>query len=176
MTDPVDILLARLEGVRKSGEGWLARCPSHKDRSASLSIGRGNDGRVLLNCFAGCEAIKVVEAAGLSLADLFPERIRSEDTPEDRRRARAHVKLHGWGAALPVLEFESRLVLLAAQDIAAGMTLDEADLQRLGVAIDRINHCRGELQPDDWRRVIRELAAKAMARYDAERAGEVATA
>jgi hypothetical protein len=33
----VDIL-ARLKGVRRSGEGWTAKCPAHKDKQNSLSV------------------------------------------------------------------------------------------------------------------------------------------
>ncbi|MBI2834444.1 MAG: hypothetical protein HYX76_08460 [Acidobacteria bacterium] len=48
-------------------------CPSHEDRRASLSVGRGDDGRVLLKCHAGCSAETMVAAAGLRMADLFPQ-------------------------------------------------------------------------------------------------------
>lgn len=47
-------VLARLDGVRPSGAGYVARCPCHEDREPSLSIGEGDDGRLLLRCFAGC--------------------------------------------------------------------------------------------------------------------------
>ena len=65
-------ILGRLDGVRRSGEGWLARCPGHEDRHPSLGINEGDDGRVLLRCFAGCAAGQVV-VAGLGMRDLFPE-------------------------------------------------------------------------------------------------------
>ena len=42
-----------LKGQR-NGRGWLCRCPAHNDRSPSLSVGTGRDGRLLLSCFAGC--------------------------------------------------------------------------------------------------------------------------
>ena len=51
--DPVGLILDRLEGVRKFGSGWIAKCPAHKDRSPSLSIKEGERG-VMLRCFAGC--------------------------------------------------------------------------------------------------------------------------
>jgi hypothetical protein len=70
--DPVAAVLARLEAVRRSGDGWTARCPAHEDRRASLSIGTGRDGRALLTCHAGCSADAVAHAAGLELRDLFP--------------------------------------------------------------------------------------------------------
>ena len=67
----VALILARLQNVRPSGRGWMARCPAHEDRENSLSVGEGRGGRVLLTCFAGCKLEAIVEAAGLSMADLF---------------------------------------------------------------------------------------------------------
>lgn len=64
--------LARLEGVRKSGRGYVARCPSHDDRNASLSIGDGDRG-IVVRCFAGCEPRNIVAGAGVTLRDLFSE-------------------------------------------------------------------------------------------------------
>ena len=63
---------ALLRGVGASGGAWSARCPKHDDRENSLSIGEGDDGRVLLKCFAGCSADAIVEVLGLELRDLFP--------------------------------------------------------------------------------------------------------
>ena len=66
--EPVELLLSRLEHVRANRNGtWVARCPAHDDRSPSLSIATGDDGKVLLHCFAGCGAVDVVEAVGLEL-------------------------------------------------------------------------------------------------------------
>ena len=36
--------------ARQSGVGWTATCPTHEDHVASLSIGEGDDGRMLLHC------------------------------------------------------------------------------------------------------------------------------
>jgi hypothetical protein len=47
-------------------------CPAHDDNNPSLSISEGADGRVLIKCHAGCEVEAVVEAIGLTMADLFP--------------------------------------------------------------------------------------------------------
>ena len=59
MTTPGDvlreILLPKLEGIRKSGGSYMARCPAHDDNQASLSITEGKEHPVVLNCKAGCE-------------------------------------------------------------------------------------------------------------------------
>lgn len=71
-TRPLDLVLDRLPGVEENGQGWKACCPAHDDRSPSLHVRLGEDGRVLLHCFAGCPTEAVVEKLGLSMADLFP--------------------------------------------------------------------------------------------------------
>ena len=47
-------ILALFENPKKSGDGFVARCPAHDDRNPSLSIAEGDDGKTLLNCHAGC--------------------------------------------------------------------------------------------------------------------------
>lgn len=68
----VETILARLNNVKRTGTGWSARCPAHDDRENSLSIGEGEDGRVLLYCHAGCTVESVAAAIGITVADLFP--------------------------------------------------------------------------------------------------------
>ncbi len=68
----VEQFLERLEGIKKSGKGWQARCPGHDDSHASLSVTVGDDGRILLHCHAGCPPDQVVGALGMKLSDLFP--------------------------------------------------------------------------------------------------------
>ncbi|MBI1311364.1 AAA family ATPase [bacterium] len=57
----------------KAGDGWKACCPAHDDHNPSLSVSEGDDGRVLLNCLAGCCIDDVLAAARLEKRDLFPE-------------------------------------------------------------------------------------------------------
>ena len=40
-------VLAKVQGVKKSGNGYKARCPAHDDRTPSLTIAEGDDGRAL---------------------------------------------------------------------------------------------------------------------------------
>jgi hypothetical protein len=69
----VEEFLERLERVKRSGQGWTARCPAHEDKVASLSIGVGDDKRILLKCFAGCSTESIVSALGRELKGLFPD-------------------------------------------------------------------------------------------------------
>ena len=69
---PIELVLTKLEGVSGGSSGkWTARCPAHDDRQASLSVTEGDDGRVLIKCFAGCQVQDVVAALGLEMGDLF---------------------------------------------------------------------------------------------------------
>ena len=68
-----DDVLTRFPDAKKDGAGWAARCPAHEDRKASLSIGTGDDGRVLLHCHAGCTLDAILSAVQLEARDLFAE-------------------------------------------------------------------------------------------------------
>lgn len=108
MSDPVNILLSRLEGVtEKGGDKWAARCPAHDDRNPSLSIARGDDGRVLLKCWAGCTALEVMQALGLTLADLF-EKPTVHRHPPGRPRLYPNYKM--------ILELLKHEILIVAID------------------------------------------------------------
>ena len=75
MTDEVlELVLGKLDGVRQQGGYWMAQCPAHEDSKASLSVGRGTSQPVVVNCHAGCEAAVVLEAIGLTLADVSAPR------------------------------------------------------------------------------------------------------
>src|ERR1700751_3616853 len=55
---------------RKSGLGWVACCPAHEDHDPSLTL-RDADGKVLVNCHAGCKQSAVINA--LKALGLWPE-------------------------------------------------------------------------------------------------------
>lgn len=62
--------LPRLEAVRRSSRGYVARCPAHADRHPSLSVSEGERG-ILVKCWAGCTTKEIVGALGLTMRDLF---------------------------------------------------------------------------------------------------------
>ena len=61
-------------------QGNAAQCPAHEDRQASLSIGQGRDGAIL-KCHVNppCPAGAILEALGMSAADLFDEPRGADD-------------------------------------------------------------------------------------------------
>jgi hypothetical protein len=69
----LDNILSKLQKATKNGDGWLARCPAHKDGRPSLSIKVSDSGKILFHCFAGCTTPAVCNALGIRERDLFPE-------------------------------------------------------------------------------------------------------
>ena len=137
-------ILDRLENVRQCGKGWRAACPAHDGNSkSSLSIAQGDDGRILINCFAGCSALEIVHSIGLEVSDLFVRRITHAITTQERRELRQLARLAQWKAALSVLLFEALVVLTAARQVAGGDSLSIEDDARLELAVDRIEGAKG---------------------------------
>ena len=64
--------VAAVFNATKAGDRYGACCPCHDDKHGSLSIRAGDDGRVLVHCFAGCAVKDIVAAKGLTMRDLFP--------------------------------------------------------------------------------------------------------
>ena len=96
---------------------------------------------MLLKCFKlGCDPEQICSAIGLELGDLFPDRREAGGGagPLKRRRMLAAVQ------ALALLEFEALLVLVAARNLAGGHALTPVDLERLGVAAQRIQELAEE--------------------------------
>lgn len=59
--------------AKRVGSNTLAKCPAHEDKTASLSISEGTDGRVLMYCHAGCQVPDIARAMGVEISDLFAE-------------------------------------------------------------------------------------------------------
>ena len=93
--------------ARKSGTGWIDVCPAHNDRSPSLSVNVGADGKLLLHCFAGCSFDSIISAAGLTGSKAYRsvtrsdlEAIQEQQRQEDVRRAAYCRKL--WKQGQPI--------------------------------------------------------------------------
>jgi hypothetical protein len=84
----IDEFVSQLEGVKKNGAGFVARCPAHDDHTPSLSVSHGDKGLVL-HCHAGCTAEAVVAAMGREMSDLF-------DEPAEAKAERLIVKTYDY--------------------------------------------------------------------------------
>ena len=133
----IETVLSRIDNpLRRGDSAWMAKCPSHEDRSPSLSIHVRDDGVVLLHCFAGCSALEVLDALGLTLTDLYPEPLtREESTRSTRPR-------HDPADLLRILDHESNIVAFAAAMIMSGDGLTDDDFERLLEAKRKIEICR----------------------------------
>ncbi|MBB57244.1 MAG: virulence-associated protein E [Rhodospirillaceae bacterium] len=61
-----------LGGANPVGNGWMACCPAHDDRTPSLKIIDTEDGGVAVHCFGGCEwqmVLDALKARGLMSGD-----------------------------------------------------------------------------------------------------------
>jgi putative DNA primase/helicase len=99
--------LARTLGGRKTGAGYVARCPAHDDHNPSLSFRDGERGVLLLKCFAGCDRRDVL--AALRRRGLLDERpatpARKEShavTLPQSERARSSSALSLWHESVPI--------------------------------------------------------------------------
>lgn len=124
-------LLNQLSRVKKTGaDRWMACCPAHQDKTASLSIKDLPDGRMLLHCFAGCEPDAVLAAIGLTFADLMPERLQGDFKPV--RFAFSALD------ALRALVADLLFIRLCALSLAQGRALIESDREALHQSACRI--------------------------------------
>lgn len=127
----VDHLLSKLDLVKKTGQGrWVARCPAHSDKRASLSIRELDDSRILIHCFAGCETESVLRSIDMTFQDLMPEKTGDHKKSESRPFSAAD--------ALRCISFEAMLVALTASRLASGQPVDGCDRERLLLACSRI--------------------------------------
>ncbi|WGH21219.1 DNA primase/helicase [Arthrobacter phage ObiToo] len=129
-------LIARLDDVETTPDGYLVHCPAHNDSKQSLRLTVSDAGKVLLRCRAGCATKDVVAALGLTMRDLatmtagdvdFTARATSQDVPASPADVAAlAVKLDGYHAA-PLTENP-------ALDYAEErFGVDASDWERLGL-------------------------------------------
>jgi hypothetical protein len=126
-----DVFLSRLISKRTGPGRWICKCPSHEDRTASLSVRELDDGRLLIHCFAGCNPNDVLSAVGLTMHDLFPERlIGASGKPEKRPFPATDV--------LQAIAFEAQIVAIVAIDLTKTHAVSNEIKDRLTLAAARI--------------------------------------
>jgi len=131
------------EVVRSRGAGhWTARCPSHPDRSPSLSIHEGERG-ILLRCFAGCSLDEICRALNISQRDLFFDALVSRGQQSVPRAPRVNPVERAFQFDLAALDrrIRSETVLARATNIDPN-TLSDDQLDRLMTAVASAYHDR----------------------------------
>jgi len=63
-------ILSKLQNVKKSGDGYMACCPSHSDKTPSLGVTETPE-KILIKCYAGCPNEAIVASLGMKMKDLF---------------------------------------------------------------------------------------------------------
>ncbi len=124
----IENILSRLEKVECKGNNkWIACCPSHDDKTPSLTIMDSN-GKILIHCFAGCNPIDVIQSVGLSMTDLFPDKGLSDFKGFIQiQREVAEKKLV---KEINVIDVERTVLALAKTQRANGNKLSQKDLIR----------------------------------------------
>ena len=80
-------ILQRLEKVRKSGDGYLACCPVHDDRSPSMTIKDVGD-KILMYCFScGAKGDEIIKALGLPTSVIFKDEGKTDFDKKTTDRA-----------------------------------------------------------------------------------------
>lgn len=129
----IETLLSNLHKVKRtSNNSWMACCPSHVEKTPSLSI-KDDNGKILLHCFGQqCGVDDIVAAVGMDLQDLFPPS-DNYDHSQEAYEARSKTKrgLFPSSDVLSALEFESLVLVMIAKDMLDTGTVDQITKDRL---------------------------------------------
>ncbi len=85
-------LLARLKGSKRNGNGWSALCPAHNDHNPSLSVRDGDNGGLLIHCFAGCSRERVCAALSIDPRELGPDEARGKDSTSRQTKRESAIR------------------------------------------------------------------------------------
>lgn len=130
-------VLDRLDRPRQlAPDRWAAGCPiCQSRRGRPVSVRELDDGRTLIYGFCGHEAGEIVNALGLQLSDLFPERLGHHFAPSHSRVPARDV--------LIALSHEADVLAILAEQFLAQRSLSEEDWQRIALCASRIG--RGKM-------------------------------
>src|ERR1700722_14579117 len=105
-------IAAALGGASRSGRGWLVRCPAHNDHNPSCTLADGENGKLLVKCWAGCDGRDVL--AALRERGLLAEnsvaanthywQVENAKTDAQKDAARIETALRWWRASRPTAD------------------------------------------------------------------------
>ena len=126
-------LLGKLERVKQvSPNRWVASSPTRVDKTPSLSIRLTEDQRILLHDFGGSNVHEILDAVGMEVSDLFPQRDIRVNAAKPTKERIAAIDL------IKHLRADLRLVLVAARMCVNGETIAERDMTILSETIERL--------------------------------------
>lgn len=138
MSTPIDNLLSRLHQIktkkpnRAGCRQWQALCPSHPDKTPSLTITECADGTVLVKCWSGCTTDEIVNAISLELKDLFvqqPDKQSYSDRAPKKKIC----------PSKEAIEHEQLIIQIAQSHLKKGDVLTPTDHQRYQQAKKRLS-------------------------------------
>ena len=124
--DLYEEILSRLKKVKRTGTRHaMGCCLAHDDKNPSLAVRLADNGDILLHCFAGCPPLSVVHAMGMTLGELFGDRLKDSRPPpwamsEFRQKKKQENKQ--WK--------EETILKLSANKREKGETLSRKELDR----------------------------------------------
>lgn len=133
----------------------VACCPAHGDTRPSLSLADADDGRLLLNCKAGCDFLSIldaIKARGLLGGDYRPQPM--DPAVLARRKAEAEAE---------AAKVEKRALACWREALPIGGTIAEAYLRGRGITCALPDSLR--FHPDCWHPSARRAPAM-IARID----------
>jgi hypothetical protein len=98
-----------------------------------------DDGRLLLHAFCGHDTDTVLSALGLTLADLFPQRLAGAGEAGGYGPTRSRLPA---ADLLQVISEEVSIVAIIASDIVSNKTITEGEWLRLARATSRIGRVK----------------------------------
>lgn len=126
-------LLSRLSGygLKQVGNNkYLCCCPSHKDKSPSLTIKIQPGDKTLIHCFAGCQTEDILGSIDLTMSDLFPD---NDDFDHDEFKKKQAVTYQR-----DQFMKDYRLILMAEESAKRGTLLSKEDIKSLTNAGERL--------------------------------------
>ena len=131
----IEKLLSRLDKVKSTGrDRWLCSCPAHLDKSPSMHIRLEPDGRLLINCKAGCGTWDILQSIGLEWSDIMPERTLSYHLAPIK-------KILYTSEALDLIRFEALVVMSMGYKMVSNKPVNDDDMKRVEKSMNVINKC-----------------------------------
>ena len=154
-------IISLLDDPKHTGDNeYQARCPAHEDKNPSLSIGVGENDKILLKCHAGCSVESIMQALELPMSALFPPQTKRENSVSHVPSAPRTEKNKGVKRIIYDYRSEDGALLfqVVRSDSANGKSFYQQapDPQKPG---DYKRNAEGKLTMDGVRRVLYNLPA-----------------